>query len=106
VTFKGTASRISQVGEDKMMYHLLAFALIGLLAGIAARNFFPGQHAFQSLGTWLLGTLGAVGGGLLSWSYWPALAGYLHLGNLLMAFLGAVLAIAASAGLAYARRSA
>jgi uncharacterized membrane protein YeaQ/YmgE (transglycosylase-associated protein family) len=89
-----------------MMYHLLTFAVIGLLAGVAAQNFFPGQHAIRSVGTWLLGVLGAVGAGVLSWAYWPALESHLHLGNLLTALVGAVFVIAFSAGLAHARRKA
>lgn len=87
-----------------MLHHVLAFALIGLLTGIAARNFYPGVHATQSLGTWALGVIGAVATGLLSWSYWPEVEGYVHLGNLVAAFLGASLAIVFSASVAYARR--
>jgi uncharacterized membrane protein YeaQ/YmgE (transglycosylase-associated protein family) len=101
---KNDAVGNAEVEEDKMMYHILAFALIGLLAGVAARNFYPGRHAMRALGTWVLGVIGAVGGGLLSWAYWPAVESHFYLGNLLMAFLGAVFAIVFSAGVAYARR--
>jgi uncharacterized membrane protein YeaQ/YmgE (transglycosylase-associated protein family) len=89
-----------------MTHHLLAFALIGLLVGVAARTFSPGGHAIRSLGTWVLGAVGALGGGLLSWSFLPAVENHIHLGNLLMAFLGAAFTIVATAGVAYARRNA
>ncbi len=87
-----------------MMYHLLAFALIGLLAGVAARDFYPSQHPMRALGTLGSGMIGAVGGGLPSWATWPAVASHVRLGNLIMAFLGSVLVIVVSAGVAYATR--
>lgn len=87
-----------------MMVQLLTFAGIGLLAGAAARNFSSSQHTTQALGTWTLGVIGGLAGGLLSWAYWPAVENQLHVGNLLMALLGAGIVIVFSAGVDYARR--
>jgi uncharacterized membrane protein YeaQ/YmgE (transglycosylase-associated protein family) len=97
-------SRHSTSEEDKMMYNLLVFGLIGLVAGAAARTFYPERQPLRVLGTMALGVAGALGGGLLSWSYWPEVDGQFSSGSLLVSFLGAVLVIAFSASLAYARR--
>jgi uncharacterized membrane protein YeaQ/YmgE (transglycosylase-associated protein family) len=89
--------------EDKMMWSLLVFASIGVITGAAARMLYPGRQPARILGTVLLGALGAAGGGLLSWAYWPSVDDTFHSGNLLLSFLGAVLVIVLSAGVAYAR---
>jgi uncharacterized membrane protein YeaQ/YmgE (transglycosylase-associated protein family) len=86
-----------------MMWNLLVFASIGLLTGAAARMLYPGREPARILGTALPGAAGAAGGGLLSGSYWPSVDGHFHSGNLLLSFLGAVLVIVLSAGVAYTR---
>jgi uncharacterized membrane protein YeaQ/YmgE (transglycosylase-associated protein family) len=83
---------------------LFVFAVIGLLVGSAARLFYPGRQPLHILGTLFLGTLGALAGGMLSWHYWPILEDQFDPGNLLLATLGAVLAIALWAAVAYKRR--
>lgn len=87
-----------------MLWDLLVFAAIGLLAGAAARLLYPGRQAGEILVTVLLGATGALAGGMLSWSYWPYVNDHFHSGNLLISFLGAALVIVCSAGVAYARR--
>ena len=89
--------------EDKMMWDLLVFASIGVLTGAAARVLYPGRQPARILGTVLLGAVGAAGGGLLSWAYWPSVDDTFHSGNLLLSVLGGVLVIVFSAGVAYAR---
>lgn len=85
------------------MWNLLIFALLGLLVGAGARLLYPGRQPVRILGTLVLGAIGAVVGGLISWSQWPAVDDQFHSGNLILSFLGATIAIAACAGLAYAR---
>jgi uncharacterized membrane protein YeaQ/YmgE (transglycosylase-associated protein family) len=85
------------------MWNILVFAVIGMLAGTAARMFYPGREPKQILGTLALGIVGALAGGLLSWIYWPAVAGQFQSGNLILSVLGALIAIVFWAGVAYAR---
>ena len=87
-----------------MLPNLIVFAVLGLLAGAAARLFYPGRERLKILGSLVLGMAGSLLGGLLSWTVWPAVAGQFEAGALLMSILGAVLVLVAWAGLAYARR--
>jgi uncharacterized membrane protein YeaQ/YmgE (transglycosylase-associated protein family) len=89
--------------EEKNMWDLVVFAVIGLLAGAAVRLLYPGREPLKVLGTLVVGLVGAVLGGLLSWAIWPAVEGQLSFGALLMSFLGAVLVLALVAIFAYAR---
>ena len=84
------------------MWDLLAFALIGLLAGVVARVFYPGRQPAPALGTVVLGLVGALGGGMISWVYWPA-EGEFHIRNCLLSLLGSMLVIVSWSGWAYAR---
>ncbi len=86
------------------MPNLLVFAVIGLLAGAAARLLYPGRRSMHILGTMLIGMIGAVLGGMLSWNWWPAVDGEFQTGNLVLSVLGAMLVIALWAGVAYKRR--
>jgi uncharacterized membrane protein YeaQ/YmgE (transglycosylase-associated protein family) len=83
------------------MSDLFVFAVIGLLAGAAARLWYPGRETMRVVGTMLLGMAGSLLGGLLSWAVWPD--DQLHAGALLMSLLGGVLLIVVWACVAYAR---
>jgi uncharacterized membrane protein YeaQ/YmgE (transglycosylase-associated protein family) len=85
------------------MENFIVFAVIGLLTGAAARLLYPGRRATHILGTMLIGIIGAVVGGMISWSWWPALTGEFHTGNLILSVLGAMMAIVIWAGVAYQR---
>jgi len=85
------------------MLNLLVFAVIGLLAGAAARLLYPGRRPLRVLGTMLIGMGGALGGGILSWIYWPFEDGQFQSGNLIVSFLGAMVVLAFSAGVVYVR---
>jgi uncharacterized membrane protein YeaQ/YmgE (transglycosylase-associated protein family) len=86
-----------------MLGNLVVFAVIGLLAGAAARLFYPGRQPARILGTLVLGMVGSLLGGLLSWAYWPEVDGQFQAGALLVSILGAVLLLGFWAGVAYAR---
>jgi uncharacterized membrane protein YeaQ/YmgE (transglycosylase-associated protein family) len=86
-----------------MLWNLVVFALIGLLAGGAARLFYPGRQPMRILATMVLGMAGALLGGLLSWAIWPAVQGEFSSGALLMSLLGAVLVLVVWASVAYGR---
>ncbi len=86
-----------------MMWNLLVFALVGLLVGAAARVFYPERRLTRVMGTLVLGLVGALAGGVLSWIYWPGVDGQFQSGNLLFAMLGAMIVIALRAGWTYTR---
>jgi uncharacterized membrane protein YeaQ/YmgE (transglycosylase-associated protein family) len=85
------------------MCNLLVFAVIGLLTGASARLLYPGRRSAHILGTMLIGIIGAVIGGMISWSWWPAVDGEFHTGNLILSVLAAMMVIALWAGVAYKR---
>lgn len=86
------------------MVNLLVFAVIGCLVGAAARLLYPGRRPLRVLGTMLIGMGGALGGGILSWGYWPFVDGQFQSGNLIVSCLGAMLMLTLSASLVYVRR--
>ena len=51
----------------------------------------------------LIGIIGAVVGGMISWTWWPAVDGEFHTGNLILSVLGAMMVIMLWAGVAYKR---
>ena len=85
------------------MWDLFVFAVLGLLAGAAARLGYAGREPSRVAGTMLLGVAGALLGGLLSRAVWPAAEGRVAFGALLMSLLGAGIALAVWPGVAYAR---
>jgi len=86
-----------------MMWNILVFAVIGSVTGAAARLFYPGRGSANILGTVLLGMIGAVLCGMISWTWWPAEDGEFQTGNLILSFLGAMIVVALWAGVAYKR---
>lgn len=85
------------------MEKYLVFAALGLLTGAAARLLCPGRRPLHILSTLLVGIVGALVGGMISWTWWPALDREFHTGNLILSVLGAGLAIVLGAGIAYQR---
>jgi uncharacterized membrane protein YeaQ/YmgE (transglycosylase-associated protein family) len=51
----------------------------------------------------LIGIIGAVIGGMISWIWWPVEDGEFHTGNLILSVLGAMMVIVLWAGVAYQR---
>jgi uncharacterized membrane protein YeaQ/YmgE (transglycosylase-associated protein family) len=85
------------------MSDLIVFAVIGLLAGAAARVWYPGREPMRVMGTMLLGMVGSLLGGLVSWAVWQASNGQIHAGALLISLLGAVVALVLWPFVSYAR---
>jgi uncharacterized membrane protein YeaQ/YmgE (transglycosylase-associated protein family) len=86
-----------------MMWSLLVFALIGVLAGAGARLFYSQRQTGEVIRTLGLGLLGALGGVAVSWLTWPFEESRFHFGNLALAALGAALLLGVAAALAYAQ---
>jgi uncharacterized membrane protein YeaQ/YmgE (transglycosylase-associated protein family) len=87
------------------LWDLVVFALIGLLAGAAARLFYPAREPNKVMGTLLLGMAGSVIAGLISWAVWPAFNGQLYLWALLTSLVGAALLLVLWPCVAYVRSS-
>lgn len=69
--------------------------IIGLIAGALARLIMPGRDAMGIIATMLLGIVGSVIGGLVSWAIWGADTdgtGFRPAG-LLLSILGAILVL-------------
>lgn len=77
--------------------NILAWIVLGLIAGAIAKAIYPGRQGGGILGTMLLGIIGAfVGGSLFSFLTTGTLsltAAGLSLGGILVAILGAVVAL-------------
>jgi uncharacterized membrane protein YeaQ/YmgE (transglycosylase-associated protein family) len=54
------------------MLSFIWFLIVGLIAGALARLIMPGRDAMSLLMTMLLGIVGSILGGLVSWAIWGA----------------------------------
>jgi uncharacterized membrane protein YeaQ/YmgE (transglycosylase-associated protein family) len=79
------------------MLNLIAWVILGLIAGAIAKAIYPGNQGGGILGTMLLGIVGAfIGGALYSFLTTGTLqlaAASLSLGGILLAVVGAIIAI-------------
>ena len=77
------------------MLSFIWFLIVGLIAGALARLIMPGRDAMSWLMTMLLGIVGSVLGGLVSWAIWGAEtpnSGFRPAG-LLLSIIGAILVL-------------
>jgi uncharacterized membrane protein YeaQ/YmgE (transglycosylase-associated protein family) len=51
---------------------ILSWAVFGLIIGAVARLLLPGRQPMGLVLTMLLGVIGSLAGGFLSWLFWPA----------------------------------
>lgn len=79
------------------MWNLLAWIVLGLIAGAIAKAIYPGHQGGGILATIILGILGALVGGWLGSALLPgatgaaaAGAGALSIGSIIFAVLGAI----------------
>ena len=77
--------------------NLIAWIILGLIAGAIAKAIYPGNQGGGILGTMILGIVGAfIGGSLYTFLTTGAIqltAATLNLGGILLAVLGAIVAI-------------
>lgn len=77
------------------MMSFIWWLIIGLIAGALARLIMPGRDAMGILATMVLGIIGSIVGGLVSWAIWGADTegtGFRPAG-LLLSILGAILVL-------------
>lgn len=72
---------------------ILAFIVIGLLAGLIARAILPGNQSMGLLATTLLGIVGSFVGGLIGSLFRGGRMFDLHPSGLLMSVLGAIVVL-------------
>ena len=77
------------------MLSFIWWLIIGLIAGALARLIMPGRDAMGIVATILLGIVGSVIGGLVSWAIWGAdtANGGFRPGGLILSILGAILVL-------------
>ena len=77
------------------MMSFIWWLIIGLIAGALARLIMPGRDPMGIIATMLLGIVGSILGGLVSWALWGAeTAGTgFRPGGLILSILGAILVL-------------
>jgi uncharacterized membrane protein YeaQ/YmgE (transglycosylase-associated protein family) len=83
------------------VFHILGWALFGLIVGAIARLLVPGKQPMSWLMTALLGIVGSLVGGGISWLIWGNPEGTYSPGGWIMSIIGAILVV-----LIYARMTA
>lgn len=75
--------------------YFIWWLIIGLIAGALARLIMPGRDAMSWVATMLLGIVGSIVGGLVSWAIWGAEtpnSGFRPAG-LLLSIIGAIVVL-------------
>ena len=68
--------------------------IIGLVAGLLARLIMPGKDPMGLLATMLLGVVGSILGGVISWALWGASSARgIQPSGLIMSIVGAILVL-------------
>lgn len=75
------------------MLSIIWFLIIGLVAGLLARLLMPGKDAMGLLATMILGIVGSVLGGCISWAIWGGSTDTIRPSGLLMSIIGAILVL-------------
>jgi uncharacterized membrane protein YeaQ/YmgE (transglycosylase-associated protein family) len=75
------------------MFSFIWFLIIGLIAGLLARLIMPGKDAMGLLATVLLGIVGSVLGGVISWAIWGTQTSGIPTSGLLFSIIGAILVL-------------
>jgi uncharacterized membrane protein YeaQ/YmgE (transglycosylase-associated protein family) len=75
------------------VFHIIGWALFGLIVGLIARFLVPGKQPMSLLVTALLGIVGSLLGGGISWLIWGSPEGTYQPGGWIMSILGAIIAV-------------
>ncbi len=73
--------------------HIIAFIIIGLIAGLIARALVPGKQSMGLFATMLLGMAGSIIGGLVGTLIWHRNQGQFSPGGLILSVAGAIAAL-------------
>ena len=75
------------------MMSFIVWLIVGLVAGALARLIMPGRDPMGIIATILLGIVGSVIGGLVSWAIWGADERGFQPAGLLLSILGAIVVL-------------
>jgi uncharacterized membrane protein YeaQ/YmgE (transglycosylase-associated protein family) len=75
------------------VFHILGWALFGLIIGAIARFLVPGKQPMSLLMTAVLGIVGSLLGGGISWLIWGNPEGTYNPGGWIMSIVGAVILV-------------
>ena len=75
------------------MLSIIAWLIVGLIAGALARLIMPGRDPMGIVMTIILGIVGSFVGGLVSWAIWGSDNGRFQPAGLLLSILGAILVL-------------
>lgn len=75
------------------MLSLIWWLIIGLIAGALARLIMPGKDPMGIFMTMILGIVGSILGGLVSWAIWGTETGGFRPAGLFFSILGAVVVL-------------
>jgi len=75
------------------MFSFIWWIIIGLIAGALARLLVPGKDPMGLIATAILGIIGSVVGGLISWAIWGAGNGGFHTAGFLLSVVGAIVVL-------------
>jgi uncharacterized membrane protein YeaQ/YmgE (transglycosylase-associated protein family) len=75
------------------MLNFIVWLIVGLIAGALARLIMPGRDPMGMIATILLGIVGSILGGLVSWAIWGSDERGFQPGGLLLSILGAIVVL-------------
>ena len=75
------------------MMSFIWWLIIGLIAGALARLIMPGRDAMGIIATILLGIVGSILGGLVSWAIWGTETGRIQPAGLVLSVIGAIIVL-------------
>ena len=75
------------------MLNFIAWLIVGLIAGALARLIMPGRDPMGIIATILLGIVGSIIGGLVSWAIWGSDTRGFQPGGILLSILGAIVVL-------------
>ena len=75
------------------MLNFIVWLIVGLIAGALARLIMPGRDPMGIIATILLGIVGSIVGGLVSWAIWGSETRGFQPAGILLSILGAILVL-------------
>jgi len=75
------------------MLNFIAWLIVGLIAGALARLIMPGRDPMGIIATILLGIVGSIIGGLVSWAIWGSDTRGFQPASILLSILGAIVVL-------------
>jgi uncharacterized membrane protein YeaQ/YmgE (transglycosylase-associated protein family) len=75
------------------VFHIIGWVLFGLIVGAIARFLVPGKQPMSLVMTALLGVVGSLLGGGISWLIWGNPEGTYHPGGWILSIVGAIIVV-------------